>query len=217
MTKAMTKMTTLTRKDLLLARPSEAGAKERRRSQSPIAGALQAMRRLGEDWSGSLADARRSGRESTPSPPGSASSSLYRKKSVNPDDSSTSTPNSGSNSFVRSARKSPDTCNNNNNSASESGSATKKSPSCWRKIKSAVVWTPFIQSFKKKQYPWIQLAGHEGNFKAGEAVGTILKKYNENEEAALKALKEDVLKNYVPEYRGRVEKDDGSYVQMQVW
>ena len=115
--------------------------------------------------------------------------------------------------FTRS-RKSPEShLSGGEGSGCDSGN--RKSPSCWRKIKSAVVWSPFIQSFKKRQYPWIQLAGHEGNFKAGEAVGTILKKYNENEEAALKALKEDCLKDFVPEYRGRIDKEDASYVQMQ--
>ena len=33
----------------------------------------------------------------------------------------------------------------------------------WGKIKSAVkAWSPFRVQFKKKSYPWVQLAGHEG-------------------------------------------------------
>lgn len=40
--------------------------------------------------------------------------------------------------------------------------------SAWRKVKSVVQWTPFIQTFKTQHYPWVQLAGHSGNFRAGE-------------------------------------------------
>ncbi|TNN30234.1 Inositol-trisphosphate 3-kinase B [Liparis tanakae] len=43
----------------------------------------------------------------------------------------------------------------------------------WKKIKNMVHWSPFVMSFKKK-YPWVQLAGHAGSFKAG-ANGRILK------------------------------------------
>ena len=183
------------RVELSLAKPKE--LKERRRSQSPIADAMRAVRRLGEDWSGSLSGSGGKADDDSPHHPkedhrfsSPALTSTGAPEMVN----SASTPAVGS---------------------SNRHYSNRKSPSCWRKIRNVMAWSPFVQSFKKRQYPWIQLAGHQGNFKAGEAVGTILKKYNENEEAALKALMEDRLRSFVPEYRGRVEKEEDLYVQMQ--
>ncbi|KAM4633744.1 inositol-trisphosphate 3-kinase B-like [Polymixia lowei] len=68
-------------------------------------------------------------------------------------------------------------------------------------------------SFKKK-YPWIQLAGHAGSFKAG-ANGRILKKHCECEQRCLSLLMRDVLRPYVPGYHGDVEKDGQKYNQME--
>ena len=39
-----------------------------------------------------------------------------------------------------------------------------------------VQWTPFIQTYKHRKYQWVQLAGHSGNFKAGQRQGTVMKK-----------------------------------------
>lgn len=78
----------------------------------------------------------------------------------------------------------------------------------WKKIKNAVQWTPFIQHFKKHKYPWIQLAGHQGCFQAGEP-GTILKKLNVNEQKFYETIENDCLKMYVPESRGEIIKEDG--------
>ncbi|KAM3853870.1 inositol-trisphosphate 3-kinase B isoform 2-T2 [Vipera latastei] len=75
----------------------------------------------------------------------------------------------------------------------------------WRKIKNMVHWSPFVMSFKKK-YPWIQLAGHAGSFKAA-ANGRILKKHCESEQRCLDRLMNDVLKPYVPAYHGDIVKD----------
>ncbi|MED6283620.1 hypothetical protein CHARACLAT_010748 [Characodon lateralis] len=83
----------------------------------------------------------------------------------------------------------------------------------WKKIKNMVHWSPFVMSFKKK-YPWIQLAGHAGSFKAG-ANGRILKKHCECEQRCLSRLMEDVLRPYVPGYHGDVEKDGQKYNQME--
>ncbi|KAM8813747.1 inositol-trisphosphate 3-kinase B isoform 1-T3 [Rhynchonycteris naso] len=82
----------------------------------------------------------------------------------------------------------------------------------WRKIKNMVHWSPFVMSFKKK-YPWIQLAGHAGSFKAA-ANGRILKKHCESEQRCLDRLMGDVLKPYVPAYHGDVVKDGERYNQM---
>lgn len=43
-------------------------------------------------------------------------------------------------------------------------------------------WTPFFQIYKKQRYPWVQLAGHQGNFKAGPDQGTVLKKLSPKED-----------------------------------
>eukprot|EP00062_Callorhinchus_milii_P021126 gi/632977522/ref/XP_007905393.1/ PREDICTED: inositol-trisphosphate 3-kinase B-like [Callorhinchus milii] len=82
----------------------------------------------------------------------------------------------------------------------------------WRKIKNVVQWSPLVMSFRKR-YPWIQLAGHAGSFKAG-ANGKILKKHCECEQRCLDRLMRDPLKPYVPGYHGDVEKDGERYNQM---
>ncbi|XP_047244201.1 inositol-trisphosphate 3-kinase B isoform X2 [Girardinichthys multiradiatus] len=92
-------------------------------------------------------------------------------------------------------------------------SSQQKAHKSWKKIKNMVHWSPFVMSFKKK-YPWIQLAGHAGSFKAG-ANGRILKKHCECEQRCLSRLMEDVLRPYVPGYHGDVEKDGQKYNQME--
>ncbi|XP_011504863.1 PREDICTED: inositol-trisphosphate 3-kinase B [Ceratosolen solmsi marchali] len=76
------------------------------------------------------------------------------------------------------------------------------SSSGWRKLRNIVHWTPFFQTYKKQRYPWVQLAGHQGNFRAGPMPGTILKKLCPQEEACFQLLMQDVLRPYVPEYKG---------------
>ncbi|XP_009283859.1 PREDICTED: inositol-trisphosphate 3-kinase B [Aptenodytes forsteri] len=92
-------------------------------------------------------------------------------------------------------------------------SRTQVRSKSWRKIKNMVHWSPFVMSFKKK-YPWIQLAGHAGSFKAA-ANGRILKKHCESEQRCLDRLMNDVLKPYVPAYHGDVVKDGERYNQME--
>ena len=48
-----------------------------------------------------------------------------------------------------------------------------------------------------------------GNFKAGE-FGTILKKHTQKEQWALRKLMADILRPYIPEYKGLVEKNSES-------
>ncbi|XP_055295443.1 inositol-trisphosphate 3-kinase B-like isoform X2 [Sitodiplosis mosellana] len=92
----------------------------------------------------------------------------------------------------------------------------KKKPSGWRKLRNIVQWTPFFQTYKKQRYPWVQLAGHQGNFKAGPDQGTVLKKLCPKEELCFHFLMKDVLRPYVPEYKGQVTSDDGElYLQLQ--
>ena len=81
--------------------------------------------------------------------------------------------------------------------------------SAWRKVKNVVQWTPFIQTFKARHYPWVQLAGHSGNFKPGQTQGTVLKKLCHQEETIYKKLMEDdFIKNFVPKYHRTVLMDD---------
>lgn len=47
-----------------------------------------------------------------------------------------------------------------------------------------------------------------GNFKAGPEQGTILKKLCPKEEKCYKILMKDVLRPYVPEYKGQVTCED---------
>lgn len=70
-------------------------------------------------------------------------------------------------------------------------------------------WTPFFQTYKKQRYPWVQLAGHQGNFKAGPEPGTVLKKLCPKEEECFQVLMQDVLRPYVPVYKGQVTSEEG--------
>ncbi|XP_016979942.1 uncharacterized protein LOC108045219 [Drosophila rhopaloa] len=99
--------------------------------------------------------------------------------------------------------------------SSSQGTAAKKS-SGWRKIRNIVQWTPFFQTYKKQRYPWVQLAGHQGNFKAGPEPGTVLKKLCPKEEECFQILMQDLLRPYVPVYKGQVTSEDGElYLQLQ--
>ncbi|XP_032363844.1 inositol-trisphosphate 3-kinase Cb [Etheostoma spectabile] len=79
----------------------------------------------------------------------------------------------------------------------------------WQKLKTMVHWSPFVVSFKKR-YPWVQLAGHAGNFQAGE-YGRLLKRYCECEQQCLQKLMKDTLRPYVPGYHGVVRRDEQDY------
>lgn len=99
---------------------------------------------------------------------------------------------------------------------SEANRALRKQSERWRKLRNIVQWTPFFQTYKKQRYPWIQLAGHQGNFKAGPDQGTILKKLCPQEERCFQLLMKDVLRPFVPEYKGQVTCEDGElYLQLQ--
>lgn len=55
----------------------------------------------------------------------------------------------------------------------------------------------------------MQLAGHQGNFRAGPEPGTILKKLCPKEQMCFQVLMKDALKPFVPEYKGYITTDDG--------
>ncbi|XP_076064667.1 inositol 1,4,5-triphosphate kinase 2 [Oratosquilla oratoria] len=89
-------------------------------------------------------------------------------------------------------------------------------PSNWRKVRNIVQWAPFVQTYKRNKYPWVQLAGHHGNFKAGSKQGTILKKLCPTEEKALDALMTDALRQYVPQFIGVMDGSEGEkFLQLQ--
>ena len=74
--------------------------------------------------------------------------------------------------------------------------------------------SPFILNFKHRRYPWIQLAGHQGNFTPGSESGTIVKKSNAIERHAMTALMSSELRPFVPELLGIIEKDGVVCVEM---
>ncbi|AWO98944.1 putative inositol-trisphosphate 3-kinase C [Scophthalmus maximus] len=79
----------------------------------------------------------------------------------------------------------------------------------WQKLKTMVHCSPFVVSFKKR-YPWVQLAGHAGNFQAGE-YGRLLKRFCECEQQCLQKLMKDTLRPHVPGYYGVVQRDEEDY------
>ncbi|XP_040266604.1 inositol-trisphosphate 3-kinase B-like [Bufo bufo] len=83
-----------------------------------------------------------------------------------------------------------------------------------RKTKSWKTFFTMVHWSLRRQNSWVQLAGHEGNFKASER-GHILKKFSPVENACLVALMEDVLRPYVPTYYGQVERDEQTYIKME--
>ncbi|XP_032084029.1 inositol-trisphosphate 3-kinase C [Thamnophis elegans] len=83
----------------------------------------------------------------------------------------------------------------------------------WEKLRSLVQWSPCVVSFRKR-YPWVQLAGHAGNFKAGD-LGHVLKRHCSNEQQCLERLGGDALQPFVPAYYGMVEHDGEPYIQME--
>ncbi|XP_063624973.1 inositol-trisphosphate 3-kinase B isoform X3 [Cydia splendana] len=100
--------------------------------------------------------------------------------------------------------------------STDANKALKRQSERWRKLRNIVQWTPFFQTYKKQRYPWVQLAGHQGNFKAGPDQGTILKKLCPQEERCFQLLMKDILRPFVPEYKGQVTCDDGElYLQLQ--
>ncbi|KAM6933274.1 inositol-trisphosphate 3-kinase Cb [Xenentodon cancila] len=79
----------------------------------------------------------------------------------------------------------------------------------WRPLKTMVHRSPSFESHKSR-YPWVQLAGHAGNFLAGEK-GFVLKKYCKSEQECLQKLKKDSLRYFVPGYHGVEQRGDQDY------
>ncbi|XP_015266297.1 PREDICTED: inositol-trisphosphate 3-kinase B-like [Gekko japonicus] len=92
----------------------------------------------------------------------------------------------------------------------------EKSPSMKRVLRKTKSWKTFFTMVHwslRRRSSWVQLAGHEGNFKASEK-GQILKKFSPVENACLVELMGDVLHPFVPTYHGVVETNGERYIQM---
>ena len=87
----------------------------------------------------------------------------------------------------------------------------------WRKVRSAVTWSPFVQQFKEQKYDWVQLAGHSGNFRAGRTQGTVLKKLSAAEECIYKRLmKDEALRQFVPVFhKSLILDDDEQFIELE--
>ena len=87
----------------------------------------------------------------------------------------------------------------------------------WRKVRSAVTWSPFVQQFKEQRYDWVQLAGHSGNFRAGRTQGTVLKKLSAAEECIYKRLmKDEALRQFVPVFhKSLILDDDEQFIELE--
>ncbi|XP_048370203.1 inositol-trisphosphate 3-kinase B-like [Sphaerodactylus townsendi] len=92
----------------------------------------------------------------------------------------------------------------------------EKSPGKKRVLRKTKSWKTFFTMVHwslRRRSSWVQLAGHEGNFKASEK-GQILKKFSPVENTCLVELMGDVLHPFVPTYHGVVETNGEHYIQM---
>ncbi|KAI2795837.1 hypothetical protein BLOT_016395 [Blomia tropicalis] len=115
-------------------------------------------------------------------------------------DSSSSTSSSLLSVSIDSSSTSSLDLSSNNNRTDVVGTPCTIKSSPWRKVRSLVT-SPFIQTYKRQRYPWIQLAGHQGNFLAGQIQGTILKKKSGNEDKCFQTIMDDELFNFVPHFK----------------
>ncbi|XP_063002368.1 uncharacterized protein LOC134412392 [Elgaria multicarinata webbii] len=82
-----------------------------------------------------------------------------------------------------------------------------------RKTKSWKTFFTMVHWSLRRRSSWVQLAGHEGNFKPSEG-GQILKRFSAVEDACLSQLMSDVLRPFVPTYHGVVDVGGECYIQM---
>eukprot|EP00730_Choanoeca_flexa_P015281 TRINITY_DN6982_c0_g1_i1.p1 TRINITY_DN6982_c0_g1~~TRINITY_DN6982_c0_g1_i1.p1 ORF type:complete len:646 (+),score=121.73 TRINITY_DN6982_c0_g1_i1:200-2137(+) len=73
-----------------------------------------------------------------------------------------------------------------------------------------------LQVFKRTSYPWVQLAGHSGGFKADVDGQWILKLCSPIEQNVFEQLQaEHNLLPYVPQYQGVVHSDSKQYIKLE--
>ncbi|XP_023221640.1 inositol-trisphosphate 3-kinase B-like [Centruroides sculpturatus] len=75
-----------------------------------------------------------------------------------------STCSTGSNTSTLSTLSLEDSQSDISDSSLSNGNYGRRS-SAWRKVRNIVHWSPFIQTYRKQKYPWVQLAGHQGKKK----------------------------------------------------
>jgi len=88
----------------------------------------------------------------------------------------------------------------------------------WRTIRHVVRFTPFMNTFRKRHYPWVQLAGHKDSFLCGVGGdGTVLKKATafSQEERCYTDLMKDPLRDVVPKFHGHKSHADKDYLELE--
>jgi len=88
----------------------------------------------------------------------------------------------------------------------------------WRTIRHLVRFTPFMNTFRKRLYPWVQLAGHKDSFLCGVGGdGTVLKKATafSQEERCYTELMDDPLRDVVPKFHGHKSHADKDYLELE--
>jgi len=75
-----------------------------------------------------------------------------------------------------------------------------------------IILRSFMKIVPLKVYEQRVFIVFTGNFKAGPEPGTILKKLCPKEQLCFQVLMKDVLRPYVPEYKGHLTTDDGDCI-----
>ncbi|XP_074603772.1 uncharacterized protein LOC141857210 isoform X1 [Brevipalpus obovatus] len=103
---------------------------------------------------------------------------------------------------------------NNKRPNVEQDVVVKRCSNYWKSVRNAVRWSPFVRIYKKRRYPWVQLAGHQANFRSG-GPGTVLKRACGEEENCLRKLMKDPLRQYVPEFKAKVNCGDEDFLELE--
>ncbi|KAJ8405132.1 hypothetical protein AAFF_G00321230, partial [Aldrovandia affinis] len=85
------------------------------------------------------------------------------------------------------------------------------------KMRKSHSWKTFLAMMQwsvRRQSSWVQLAGHQGNFRLSEG-GEVLKRYNAVENSCLQALMNDCLRQFVPCYHGLTTRGSESYIRLE--
>ncbi|XP_069036463.1 inositol-trisphosphate 3-kinase B-like [Lepisosteus oculatus] len=96
-------------------------------------------------------------------------------------------------------------------SEDEEGAAKRK---VLRKCRSLKTFFTMMQWSLRRQNSWVQLAGHEGNF-CPSGGGEVLKRFSVTEGACLQSLMSDVLRPFVPQYRGPTTRGGQTYLRLE--
>ncbi|KAJ8014866.1 hypothetical protein DPEC_G00020220 [Dallia pectoralis] len=112
------------------------------------------------------------------------------------------------------------TCSSFNCSSAESdevfseGETTANRRNTMKRCRSWRTFLTIMQWSLQRQSSWVQLAGHQGNFRLSEG-GEVLKRFSEVEAVCLQALMVDPLRSFVPQYYGSVNRGGHSYIRLE--